>query len=103
MNISDDIWSTPTMSGQTLGERVSRKAPAVRIMDGDSFQNFVNVWNERLRDSVDASNHEMEKKARLVLGFLEQNKPPGILLLLWGEFKLSAIYNSNLERIFLVE
>jgi len=103
INIPDSIWSISTSNGQGLGERVARKAPTVRTMDEDAFLRFVNVWNERLNDALETSNSEMKIKAQLILEFLKENQPPGISLLLWGDYKLSAIYNCNLEKIFLLE
>ncbi len=103
MTIPDAIWSTPTSTGKTLGQRVSRKPPATRVLAGENLDAFVKIWNDRLMDALETTDRKMEEKARLLLEFLAENHPTDFTLLLWGEFKLSAVYNNKLERIFLIE
>lgn len=103
MTITEEIWATPTPTGQTLAERVMRTPPLIRVMQQDNLDAFVKIWSERLKDALAGTDQAMEKKARTLLEFVAIKPPDGFALLLWGEFKLSALYNSELKRIYLIE
>ena len=103
MNMSDAVWSTRTFNGQSLGERVSKTPPTVRVVDDDNLKAFVATWNERLQDALSRADREMESKSRSLLEFVTGEKPSDIFLLLWGQFKLSAVYNKRIEEIFLIQ
>ncbi len=103
MIISDIIWATPTSSGEILEKRVLRKHPSIRALGGDSLDTFIKIWNERLNDALQTSNREMEKKAQSLLKFLAENHSKDFTLLLWSEYKLSAVYNNERGTIFIIE
>jgi len=99
MEIPNSVWSHRLLNGVAVVDFVENSKPTVvAVTDATAFKN---VWQQRLRDAQRLRMKEYEAKAKRILAFVAKHEQ--IEMLLWGRYKLAALFDPNSGHHLFVE